>query len=440
MASWQTTGDEVARAAVPWAGLPPPEPRAPEVRPASQRAGGTDAPAPRNLHLVMEATFTRDRDGRVWCRELQGNEHWSLVPGTFDHVCLVARVLDVDEPAPPALALDPARVTVVPLPPYRGLVGLARVTPELLRRQWAASRSVEVALLRLPGPIGSLMGLCLAARGRRFAIELLGDIDGVLGTAGFGAPTRLIRVPARWLTRYLCRTAGAVSYVTRRALQAKYPSSPRATRCACSDVNLEPTDLAPAPRRFVPGPEVRVVFSGSLARRYKGGDVLVDAVARLRARGVTLRVRMAGDGFYRAALAEQIASLGLGDRIELLGHVPRPRLLQLLDEADLFVIPSRTEGLPRALVEAMAKGLPCVGSRVGGIPELLSADVLVPADDAAALADAIARLVADPARMDREAARNLTVAREFTSARLFGERMRFLHAILGPEPPGADER
>lgn len=394
--------------------------------------------APRVLHLATEATFARDPAGRVWCKELQGNEHWTMAAGVFDRVHLVARVVDVAEPAPPALALDPARIEIVPLPAYRGIVGFARAAPRLLRQQWAASRAVEVALLRLPGPVATVMGLCLALRGRAYVVELVGDIDDVFATAGFGAPTRATRAPARWLTRYLCRTARAISYVTREALQRKYPSGARATRCACSDVQLEPDDFAAAPHRFVPGATARIVFSGSLARRYKGADVLVAAVARLRDRGVAVEVSVAGDGFHRTELAAQIAALGVGDRIELLGHVPRPRMLELFAAADLFVIPSRTEGLPRALVEAMAKGLPCIGSRVGGIPELLADDALVPPDRPDALADAIARLVADPARMARAAARNLEVARAFTAARLFSERMRFLHAIVGAEPAVAD--
>ena len=459
MSTLRTTDAVVAGMAVPWAPSPLPSPcdharltalddhleddagPGPPPQPPTPTHGNLEPVlephAPRVLHLVMEATFARDPAGRIWCKELQGNDHWTLAAGTFDRIHLVARVVDVDEPAPPALVLDPARITFVPLPAYRGLAGFVRVAPRLIGLQWAASRAVDVALLRLPGPIASIMGLCLAVRGRGYVVELVGDIDDVLATAGFGAPTRSTRRPLRWLTRYLCRSARAVSYVTRETLQRKYPSAARATQCACSDVQLEPEDFAPRPRVFVRGPEVRVAFSGSLARRYKGADVLIEAARHLRRRGIELRVTVAGDGAHRGELEAQAAAAGVADQFDFLGHVPRSRVMELLDGADLFVIPSRTEGLPRALIEAMARGLPCIGSRVGGIPELLSADALVPPDRPALLARAIERFVGDPARMDGEARRNLDLARGFASTHLFGERMRFLHAILGPEPGGA---
>jgi glycosyltransferase involved in cell wall biosynthesis len=113
-----------------------------------------------------------------------------------------------------------------------------------------------------------------------------------------------------------------------------------------------------------------------------------------------------GEGPDRAALARQIKEAGLGDRIELLGARTSLELVELLRAADLVAAPSvpsrdgRREGIPVALMEAMAMGLPVVASRLSGIPELVEHDksgLLVEPGDVGGLADAIELLCSEPA-------------------------------------------
>jgi glycosyltransferase involved in cell wall biosynthesis len=93
------------------------------------------------------------------------------------------------------------------------------------------------------------------------------------------------------------------------------------------------------------------------------------------------------------------------------------------------VHPSRTEGLPRAVIEAMARGLPCVGSTVGGIPELLALEDLVPPNDARRLAAKIAEVVTTPGRMESMAARNLAQVRLYCEETLRARRSDFFRAL-----------
>src|SRR6202042_2877537 len=99
---------------------------------------------------------------------------------------------------------------------------------------------------------------------------------------------------------------------------------------------------------------------------------------------------------------------GIEAQVEFVGSVTAGEPVRHeLDQADLFILPSRAEGVPRAMLEAMARGLPCIGSSIGGIPELLHKEDLVPADDPAALAKVIATVFADQSRLARMSARNL---------------------------------
>ncbi len=128
----------------------------------------------------------------------------------------------------------------------------------------------------------------------------------------------------------------------------------------------------------------------------KGLHTLVNAAARLtESGGRAMRVLLAGNGSERAALESLCRSLRLAATVTFLGE--RSDVQELLNMADAFVMTSRTEGLPMALIEAMAAGLPCVATAVGGIPAVLADDagILVPPEDPHAVAEALTRLAGD---------------------------------------------
>jgi glycosyltransferase involved in cell wall biosynthesis len=137
----------------------------------------------------------------------------------------------------------------------------------------------------------------------------------------------------------------------------------------------------------------RILTVGRLAFP-KTFEVLLRALAILEPG--TFRAAVAGDGPQRHQLEGEIAALGLSDAVQLLGT--RPDVLDLLADSDIFVLSSRSECLPMSVIEAMASGLPVIASAVGGVPELVErgrTGILVPPDDPASLAGAIARLSGD---------------------------------------------
>jgi glycosyltransferase involved in cell wall biosynthesis len=130
----------------------------------------------------------------------------------------------------------------------------------------------------------------------------------------------------------------------------------------------------------------------------KGTALLLEAAAQLVKKGLSeLRVVVVGDGPLRDELSALAARLGITERVHMLGN--RSDVAEVLVALDVFVLPSHSEGMSNALLEAMATGLPVVATAVGGNPEVVSAEttgVLVPPDNAMALADAVLRLVASP--------------------------------------------
>jgi glycosyltransferase involved in cell wall biosynthesis len=167
-----------------------------------------------------------------------------------------------------------------------------------------------------------------------------------------------------------------------------------------------------------------------LEQLYKAPNILIAAVAQCIHEGLDLRLLMIGDGSYRKELAAQAAEASIAEQVEFLGQLPtKDDVRKWLDHADLFVLPSYQEGLPRAMVEAMARALPCIGSSVGGIPELLAAEDLVPPGDVNALARKIREIVTDPQRMARMSVRNLTTALDYHTTKLAARRKAFYEHI-----------
>jgi glycosyltransferase involved in cell wall biosynthesis len=237
-----------------------------------------------------------------------------------------------------------------------------------------------------------------------------------------------------WSVRKLrqqCRRAFAVSYVTEQNLQIRYPADRSAVTTHYSSVELTPEAFAIESRPVRPTPRIpRLVCVGSVEQMYKGVDTLLDAVADLSAAGTEVRLVHVGDGRHSSQLQQRATELGVADRVRFAGAVPTGAAVRsLLDNADLFVLPSRAEGLPRALIEAMARALPAIGSTAGGIPELLPETALVPPDDPVALASAIKELLSDPEAMASESARNLTRSLAFSAARLSARRDAFYRTV-----------
>jgi peptidoglycan/xylan/chitin deacetylase (PgdA/CDA1 family)/glycosyltransferase involved in cell wall biosynthesis len=127
----------------------------------------------------------------------------------------------------------------------------------------------------------------------------------------------------------------------------------------------------------------------------KGLDILLAACGRLQAEGTEFQLFLIGDGPLRTALAAQCQKLGLRDSVKFVGPLEHHRLADWYRAANVTVLPSRSEGVPNVLRESLACGTPFVASRVGGIPEIANGQNsrLVPPDDPAQLADAIAGML-----------------------------------------------
>jgi len=245
------------------------------------------------------------------------------------------------------------------------------------------------------------------------------------------------RAALRWAIR---RSQGivAVSRATADDLSRTLGLAPGAVRVVPNGIAF-PSGVRSAVRRELGlgDDEMLLVAVGNLYA-VKGHDVLLRALGELRRGGEATpwRLAVAGRGEEEGALRTLAREEGLDERVHLLGF--RSDVADVLAAGDVFVMPSRSEGLPLALVEAMSMGLPIIASDVGGIPEVVARDIeglLVPPGDAHALAGALLGLWRDPAgRAALGSAAAERARRDFSVARM-AEAYEAVYRGAAESPP-----
>lgn len=394
----------------------------------------------RTFYFAIQSRLERDPNGAV--RTSAGYaryDAWSGFLGAFDEVVLLARV----EPAAGTFAghlVEGPGVRVLELPYYRGLTDLLRRLPAIatfMARHLQQENAYYGA--RFPDVAGFLLQRRARQLGAPFLAQVVGDPVGVLGSGAGGRLGKLIAPFVARILRSAVKRASAVIYVTRTTLQKAYPSDPTAMVLVRSNVELPEEAVAKSPRDYgasPPSAPLRIITAGSQEQNYKGHDTLIESVAVLRAAGVTVSATIIGGGKFHENLVRLAEEREVSDLVEFAGTVPSSTEVRAaIQAADLFVLPSRTEGLPRVLIESMACGVASIASDVGGIPELLAPEWLFLPDDPETLAAMIARLASAPRELSRAAREQWSEAKSIAAAysgdRILGEFLNRWTSLSG---------
>jgi glycosyltransferase involved in cell wall biosynthesis len=382
--------------------------------------------------VALEHRFSRTPDGAVWTQAMFAYPFWQRYLEVFDRVRFAARVEDVSSVPDTWKRANGDQVDVAAIPHYVGPKQYLMKASQVKQAAQQAIGNHDAVILRVGSQIANCMRPKLLKTLHPYAVEVVADPYDVFAP---GAVRHPLRPFFRWRSprnlRQFCKEACAAAYVTEFALQRRYPPTAEAYSSYYSDVELSDAIFTAAPRTFEHTDRpITLVFVGTLAQLYKAPEVLVEAVGNCSRENLNLKLVMIGDGKHRSELEAQAIRLGIGDRVRFCGQLSAGQAVRdELNQADLFVLPSRQEGLPRAMVEAMAQGLPCIGSLIGGVPELLPPEDLVQPGDITGLTQKIREIVLDRNRMAQMSARNLEKARKYKESALRERRIAFYQYV-----------
>ena len=233
-------------------------------------------------------------------------------------------------------------------------------------------------------------------------------------------------------TKIVIKNSDYVHYVTKSFLQQRYPTNGKSL--GCSDANLDkanPTSLSmrlEKSKSKQPSDNINIITIGHIDVRYKGQEYAIRTIAQLLKEGKSnyhYHLIGAGEGTYLKKLAKQ---LQVEENVHFLGRKTPEEVMNILTDADIYVQPSITEGLPRSVVEAMSTALPCIGFNTGGIPELLEPEYIAKLKDVNGLVQRIKDLE-DGERYQNAATRNFHKAKEYEHSILSSKIRQFFGQI-----------
>jgi glycosyltransferase involved in cell wall biosynthesis len=359
--------------------------------------------------VALENRFIKTQNGNIYSTTVCDYSFWKRYLQVFDEVIVFARVKNVPVEVTDKSPANGPGVSFFELPSFIGPLQYIGKHFQLNKLSQKAIDLADAFILRIPGTMGTLLWKELVRRKIPYGIEVVGNSRDSYDTCG---TNRIFKTLTKWHFVHnqaqQCLKASAAAYVTEQYLQSLYPSE-------CWSTNYSSIDL----------PAESIVSDSQVEIKLKSLDAAFEGKI-CRKKGFKVELIFLGNGIYQNSFVKKARDLNIAEFVKFAGRVsPGQQVRQYLDNSDMFILPSLTEGLPRSLIEAMARGLPCISSNVGGIPELLEPEDMVSPGDVGLLTAKIESVLTDAARMEKMSRRNVKTAMAYRHDKLNKRRIEF---------------
>lgn len=347
------------------------------------------------------------------------NDFFNRYLRIFDSLKVVCRCEHVDSIKEINLPLDANRIQIVPVPMFRGIVSFLKMKSTIRKCLKDVAYDCDCGVLRIPSSLA--LQACKDMRKKKipYAVEIVYDAKD-----GYRSADSILEHIAWMYQHHIMKNMAAhavgVACVTEFYLQKHYFSKVKNSFTANYSTLALPKSFYSAPRSF---PYKKVYIISHIANQIifngrKGHNEVIDAIAILKEKGLNVQVQFAGGDYDNgiSILKEYAVKKGVSDRVVFVGFLSREELEGYLEESDIYVMPTRAEGLPRVIIESMAKGLPCLTTDVSGNSELVDKEMMFDFDNPAELADKIEHLLKTPVLYEQVSRTNFDRSKNYEAS------------------------
>ena len=384
--------------------------------------------------MVQEEHFIKNDKGEIYATRVLNEKIFNRYLEYFDEVIVFARVSKSNNVVK-ELKVNTDRLSFVEIPDFRGPKEMLMKSIKIVSKFRKACSDAEVIFLRAP----SMLTIFLY---RFIPKNKITSVEFMMGATYFIEDDSFIAKKVNKIidneAKKLVKKANATLYVTEEALQKEYPPNAKAYEdsnddyftCGVSDVVIEKEYLFERLPMNSESNHFILISVGFMDSYRKGQHILIETVKILKDKGYSIELRLIGEGKKKEEFEQLAKRLGLEKEVLFLGKISsRETLFQQLKESDIFLLPSKLEGLPRVIIEALSASLPVIASDVNGNSELVQSELLVQEFKASNYSEKIQELIENPVFYNDISKENYKKALDYLPDKLDLKRRLFFEKL-----------